>query len=182
MTAEERWRVADSNRLAKSEAIMLAAAPKKHFDNDVENTIESISKPGARFLMTPRVDMNPDEILALLRKPVEIFEDDDAETVAAKERTAEFKREALEFIEGGGTINQFIRDVVAAQTEAQETVEDIRREKARILKTQGLEAAQAYLDEVNPRLREAGLPEVKIGRLDYKTLREMDATANGVGK
>ena len=171
----EAWRVADSNRLAKSEAILAAAAPKKHFDNDVENVIEEVSRPGAQFLMVPQVDLPEDEVLGYLRKPVDIFEDDDAETVAAKERTAEFKARALKFVEGGGTINQFVRDCAAAEAEGRATVEEIRREKTRILLSQGMEAAQAYLDEMNPQLKAAGLPEVKIGRADLKQLKDKAA-------
>lgn len=174
LTKEELWAIADSNRLAKSEAIMLANAPKKHFDNEVENTIEVISKPGAQFLQIPHVDMSQEEVLEFLNKPVEIYDDDDEETVAAKERTATFKQQALEFIKAGGTINQFIRDVVAEQTEARETVEEVRREKTRIVKEQGLEAAQAYLDEINPQLKEAGLPEVKLGRVDFKIVKDAE--------
>ena len=172
--AREAWRIADSNRLAKSEAILAAAAPKKHFDNDVENTLDIVSKPGAQFLMIPQVDLSREEVLTYLKKPVEIYEDDDGETVAAKERTAEVKAAALKFIEDGGTINQFIRDCVAAETEASETVREIQREKSRIVREQGLEAAQAYLDEVNPQLREAGLPEVKIGRADIKSAKRSE--------
>ena len=174
-SAKEAWRVADSNRLAKSEAILAAAAPKKHFDNDVENVIEEVSRPGAQFLMVPQVDLPEDEVLGYLRKPVDIFEDDDAETVAAKERTAEFKARALKFVEGGGTINQFVRDCAAAEAEGRATVEEIRREKTRILLSQGMEAAQAYLDEMNPQLKAAGLPEVKIGRADLKQLKDKAA-------
>ena len=173
------WEAAESNRLAKSEAIIRAMAPKTHFDNDVENVLERVSKPGSMFLQVPQIDMSHEQVLEFLRRPVEIYDDDDQEAVAAKERVAEFKTAALKFIEEGGTINQFVRDCAAANKENREMVEEIRREKRRIMLEQGEEAAQAYLDEVNPQLKEAGLPEVKIGRGDYNALRNKAAAEGG---
>ncbi len=175
------WEAAESNRLAKSEALILAREPKTHFDNEVENVLERVSKQGALFMQVPQIDMSQEQVLEFLRRPVEIYDDDDQEAVAAKERVAEFKTAALKFIEEGGTINQFVRDCAAANKEAHDTLEEIKREKRRIMLEQGEEAAQAYLDEVNPQLKEAGLPEVKIGRGDYNALRNKTA-AEGAAK
>ena len=173
------WEAAESNRLAKSEAIMLAMAPKQHFDNEVENVLERVSKQGALFMQVPQIDMPQEQVLEFLRRPVEIYDDDDAEAVAAKERVAEFKTAALKFIEEGGTINQFVRDCAATNKENHDTLEEVKREKRRIFLEQGEEAAQAYLDGVNPQLKEAGLPEVKIGRGDYNALRNKAAAEGG---
>ena len=170
--AKLSWEEAESNRLAKSEAIMLAMAPKKHFDNEVENALDSVFRPGAQFLKMPFVDMSQEEVVAFLKRPVEIFDDDDDETVAAKERTAAAKTAALKYIEGGGTINQFIRDQVNAERERQATTAEIRAEMRRVLLSDGVEAAQAYLDEVNPLLEESGCQPVKIGRGEMNLLRK----------
>ena len=136
----------------------------KVFDNSVEEQLEAVSRDGFDSIVTLRADLPQEEILEILRRPVEIYDDDDEETVAAKERTAEMKAEALKFIEAGGTFNQFLRDCQAAATEAREAVKDVQEEMKRILMAQGEEAAQAYLDEQNPRLREQGLREVHIGK------------------
>ena len=173
------WEIAESNRLAKSEAIMRAMQPKQHFDNEVENVLERVSKQGALFMQVPQIDMPQEQVLEFLRRPVEIYDDDDAEAVAAKERVAEFKTAALKFIEEGGTINQFVRDCAATNKENHDTLEEVKREKRRIFLEQGEEAAQAYLDGVNPQLKEAGLPEVKIGRGDYNALRNKAAAEGG---
>lgn len=178
LTKKQKWEIAESNRLAKSEAILRAMIPKTHFDNEVENTLERVSKSGALFMQVPQVDMPHEKVLEYLRRPVDIYDDDDDETVAAKERVAEFKTAALKFIEEGGTINQFIRDCAAANKENHETIEEIKREKRRIMLAEGEEAAQAYLDGVNPQLKEAGLPEITINKVDRRALkRKLEAEA-----
>lgn len=140
-----------------------ANADGKVFDNPVENNLESVSQQNFESIVTLRVDLPQDEIVEILKRPVEIYDDDDEETVAAKERTAEMKSAALEYIEAGGTFNQFLRDCQAEANEAREAVKDVQEEMKRILEAEGVEAAQAYLDEQNPRLREQGLREVHIG-------------------
>ncbi len=122
--------------------------------------VEQVSRENFSSLEPPRVTLSQEEILAYLRQPVEIFDDDDEETVRAKERTAETKAAALDYIAQGGTFNQFLRDMAAAATEEKAMVDDVRFEMRRILDAEGPEAAQAYLDKANKGLREAGLKEV----------------------
>lgn len=137
--------------------------PERPFDNRVENLLAVVSKPGTEFIMAPvRCNLPDDEIMAYLRRPVEIYDDDDEATIAIKERTAAAKTDAIAFIENGGTFNQFIRDMVSATTEQAATVEDVRCEMIRILKNDGPEAAQDYLDKANPYLEEQGLSAVGI--------------------
>ena len=133
------------------------------FDNRVENLLESISMPGAKFgLMPTSINMTDEQVLEFLKKPVEIFEDDDEATIAAKERTAAMKTAALKYIEDGGTFDQFVRENVIAANEVQGVMDDVRKEMKRRLHDEGVEAAQAYLAEVNPQLREQGFEEVKL--------------------
>lgn len=166
LTKEEAWAIKDANRLAKSEEILLRRGPKTHFDNEFENTLELVSLPNATFFAPPVIDLDEAEILEYLRKPVVISPEDSEADVAAKERTAEFKQKALEFIEAGGTVNQFVRDTLAANAERKNMMDEINQEKRRILLNEGEEAAQAYVEEMNAHLREEGLPEIKIGRGD----------------
>ena len=150
----------------ESEEILLRRGPKTHFDNEFENTLELVSLPNATFFAPPVIDLDEAEILEYLRKPVVISPEDSEADVAAKERTAEFKQKALEFIEAGGTVNQFVRDTLAANAERKNMMDEINQEKRRILLNEGEEAAQAYVEEMNAHLREEGLPEIKIGRGD----------------
>ena len=142
----------------------------KVFDNPVENELEELSRAGGFGLRIPRVDMSYEETLEYLRKPVEIYEDDDPATIAAKERTAAMKTEALAYVEKGGTLNQFMRDYQAQARENEGTLDEVRSEMKRILEAEGREAAQAYLDEVNPQLKDAGLPEVRLSGLLVKAV------------
>lgn len=140
---------------------------EKVFNNKVENLLESVSAPGANFgLMPEPTGLSREEAIEYLRKPIEILESDDPETIKLKERTAAMKTEALEYIEHGGTFDQFIRDCVAYANEASATIKEVRTEMRRLLYDKGVEAAQAYLDDVNPQLKEAGLEEVKIRKGD----------------
>ena len=152
------------------------------FDNPVEDNLESISRQNFESIVTLRVDLPQDEIIEILKRPVEIYDDDDEATVAAKERTAEMKRAALDFIEAGGTLNQFLRDCQAEANEARETVKDVREEMKRILETEGVEAAQAYLDGQNPLLREQGLEEVHIGAGQIRAIERRKARQAEQGK
>lgn len=183
LTKEEQWAVMDANRLAKSEEILLKRGPKTHFDNEFENTLELVSIPGATFFAPPVIDLDEAEVLEYLRKPVVILPGDSDADIEAKERMAEFKQRALEFVESGGTISQFVRDTLAENQERKNMMEEINLEKQRILLNEGEEAAQAYVEEMNEHLRAQGLPEIKIGRGDRIALRrrqqeEAEAAAN----
>ena len=135
---------------------------RKFFDNQVENQLEVLSNRAVRFKNLPRTRLSEAEVMEYLRKPIEINEDDDEETVAAKERTAEMKTLALKYIEEGGTYEQFIQEQAKASTEEAETRRAVHAEAVRILKSEGLQAAEESLSEVNPQLKEAGLKEVAI--------------------
>lgn len=138
------------------------------FTNDVENLLERVSRVSFSALEMPRVSLSEAEIVEFLKRPVDIYDDDDEETVAAKERTAEMKAAALEYISQGGTFNQFLRAHALAATEERAMVEEVRGEMRRILNAEGPEAAQAYLDKANPGLKEAGLKEVRLSPFAVK--------------
>lgn len=152
------------------------ATEKKIFDNRVEDLLLSISEPESKFgLMPESVNMPHEQVMEYLRKPVEIYEDDDEVTVAAKERTAAMKTAALKYIEDGGTFDQFVRDNVAYANEVHGILNDVRSEMKRILHDKGIEAAQAYLDEVNPQLKEQGISEVTIRKGDIILMERQKA-------
>ena len=159
-----------------------APAQKKVFDNDVEAGLMDISRVDFDCLEPPRVDLSHEETLEILRRPIQIDEGDDEQTVAAKERTAAMKEAALKYVEEGGTLNQFFRDYAAQAREAAATLRDVREEMLRIFHDQGQEAAQAYLDEVNPPLREIGLKEIRIGKGMVKMMERRWAREAGQGE
>ena len=125
--------------------------------------------------------LSQEEILAILRRPIQINEDDDEETVAAKERTAEMKTAALEYIESGGTYDEFITEMVKTSNEEAEMKKTARMEMMRILKQEGYEAAEAYLEQVNPTLKEAGLKEMKIP-LPFRVKHQKELERAGQGR
>ena len=153
----------------------------KVFNNEVENVIEQISIPGVSFIEVPQLNMSDASILAYLKAPVEVYDDDSEVVAAAKERTAEYKTIALKYIEEGGTFNQFVRDICVEEAEKNATIKDVQSQKRRILEEEGEEAAQAFLDEVNPQLKAAGLKEVKISFTDRKLLERKRAKNDATG-
>ena len=153
---------------------------KQYFDNPVENRLEKLGIPGKGVAMVLPNRLSQDEILAILRRPIQINEDDDEETVAAKERTAEMKTAALEYIEAGGTYDEFVAEMVKTSNEEAEMKKTARTEMMRILKQEGYEAAEAYLEQVNPTLKEAGLKEMKIPLpFRVKHQKELERAAQG---
>ncbi len=157
--------------------------PPKVFDNEVEDWLEAISKEGFSSIQTPRVNMSDEEVMEILKQDIVIYDDDSEEVVAAKERTAQIKQEAIKYIEDGGTFNQFLRAYADTVREEQETVNDVREEMKRILFSEGEEAAQTYLDGANPKLAELGLKPVTIGRgllfmLERKRQKELEESQN----
>lgn len=165
--AEEDIAEASTNATPQKKAIKGVAAPLvSHFDNPVENMLHSLTVRGKHFKSIPRNNMTDEQILEYLRKPVEIYEDDDEKTIAAKEATADMKTQALAFIEGGGTYDDFVRQMVQASNEEHDLLDDVRITKMKILKEQGLEACAEYLEEANKVLAEAGLKPFKLTVFD----------------
>ena len=165
--AEEDIAEAFTNSTPQKKAIKGVAAPLvKHFDNPVENMLHSLTVRGKHFKSIPRNNMTDEQILEYLRKPVEIYEDDDEKTIEAKEATAEMKTQALAFIENGGTYDDFVRQMVQASNEEHDLLDEVRTTKLKILKEQGLEACAEYLEEANKVLAEAGLKQFKLTVLD----------------
>ena len=153
-----------------------SATPRERefFDNEIENTIASVSEPGAEFFgFPPGTEWEEDEILEVLRRPVVIEEDDDDAAIAAKERTAEFKAKALKAIEEDGlTFNQFIRDIVALRNEQAAMREDAYQQMVKILRRDGEPAARDYLNSINPELKAQGMKEIAISPLLLEDARK----------
>lgn len=153
---------------------------KQYFDNNIENQLEKLGIPGRGVAMILPNRLSQEEILEILRRPIQIFEDDDEDTVAAKERAAAMKTAALKYIEDGGTYDEFVHEMAKTSNEEAELSRTARTEMMRILKTDGYEAAEAYIEEVNPTLKEAGLKEMKIPRpFRVKHQKELERATKG---
>ena len=146
---------------------------KQYFDNPVENRLEKLGIPGKGVALSLPNRLSDEEVLEILKRPVEIYDDDDEETVAAKERTAAMKAEALKFIENGGTYDEFVAEMTRVSNEEAALKNGSRQELMRILREDGYEAAEAYLEEANAALRAAGLDEMRIP-LPFRRKREKE--------
>lgn len=180
----EAWQKREDERHAREKEAMDRQSPQ-YFDNPAENMIARVSRPNAKFLIPPTLTIPEDELMEILARPVEIYDDDTEEAIAVKERTAAMKEEIKKYIAEGGTINQYFRDVLAMNTERDGIRSDVHNEKRRLLLEKGEAAAQAYLDSVNPQLKEMGLEEQRISPVDLRWMRKelADKAANeGKGK
>ena len=145
--------------------------PPQYFDNEVENKIAIFCMPATEsFGPQVRTTLSDEEIIAYLKRPITILDDDEPKIVEIKERTAKLKGEALAFMEAGGTFDQFMRDVAAKGNFEAGQIEDVRVEMRKILETKGRKAAEEYLSQANPYLEEQGLPKVTISPLDLLDL------------
>lgn len=164
-------------------AQIVPVASTGYFETPLENNLVALSRGRFDSLAGIRYDLSQEEALAILRTPIEIDGDDDEDEADAKRHLASMKAAAIDYIEAGGTLNQFLRDCQAEAYEAAETVRDVRDEMLRILHDEGEDSARAYLVEANAALREAGLKEVKLGNgtirmMERRKARE-EATAAG---
>ena len=167
----EAWQKREDERHAREKEAVDRQSPQ-YFDNPVENMIARVSRPNAKFLIPPTLAVSEEELMKILDRPIEIYEDDTEEAVAVKERTAAMKEEIKKYIREGGTINQYFRDVLAMNTERDGIRNDVYNEKRRLLLEKGEAAAQAYLDTVNPQLKEMGLEEQRISPVDLRWMQK----------
>ena len=167
----EAWQKREDERHAREKEAMDRQSPQ-YFDNPTENMIARVSRPNAKFLVPPTLVVSEEELMKILDRPIEIYEDDTEEVIAVKERTAEMKEEIKKYIKEGGTINQYFRDVLAMNNERDGIKNDVYNEKRRLLLEKGEEAAQAYLDSVNPQLKEMGLEEQRISPVDLRWMQK----------
>ena len=178
----EAWQKRENERHAREKEAMDKQSPQ-YFDNPIENMIARVSRPNAKFLVPPTLSVGDEELMEILDRPIEILEDDTEEAIAVKERTAAMKEEIKKYISEGGTINQYFRDVLAMNNEKEGIRNDVASEKRRLLLEKGEEAAQAYLDTVNPQLKEMGLDEQRISAVDLRWMeKELAAQKAKEGK
>lgn len=164
------------NEVKDKDIKIIVSGPKvrRFFDNKVENILETLSRPGSRFAMAPApLKLSQEEILGLLKQPIVINDEDDKNTIEAKERTANLKSEALQFVLAGGSFDDFVNQMVAISNQEADFCESVTLEKRRLIEEEGIEAAEAYLIEANKILRDAGLPEQRITLVDQLRVKKL---------
>ena len=136
--------------------------PRKLFGTAFENQFQNALVDGNMAIATFLTGLDEEKVIELLRKPV-VFEDIDTnEERETKEAMAEMKAAALDYIEAGGTFDEFV-------TEAQTFANQERQLKAKGLrsvmeryKEGDYAGARERLDAVNGALATQGFLEIRL--------------------
>lgn len=119
------------------------------------------TRPGYQPPMLLRLpqDENLDEIL---ERPIEIFDDDDDETVAAKENCARMKEELRQFMADGGSAETFMLWHHNELMKDYEEWRDAQHNAVQLLLGGDLDAARRYAEEASATLAERGIRGVTL--------------------
>lgn len=136
--------------------------PRKLFGTVFENQFQNALVDGHMAIATFLTGLDEENVIELLRKPV-VFEDIDTEEEReTKEAMAEMKQAALDYIEAGGTFDEFI-------TEAQTFANQERQLKAKglrsvmeLYKVGDYAGARERLDAVNGALATQGFLGIRL--------------------
>ncbi len=154
--------VVKTNKVELPKPMPYGVLSKQYFDNPVENRLEKLAIPGKGVAMILPNSLSDEEVMEILRRPIEISSDDSPDVIEAKERTIAIKKEAIAYIEQGGSYDEFVAELARVANEEANAIKTVRAEMMRILKSEGIDAADAYLEEVNPTLTDAGLKPIGV--------------------
>lgn len=154
----EKLVLADGSKMSKIHP------PPPVFSNPSDQVIAlAISTPPGQA-MPPLPDLQgiDKDFMKSLLSPIEIDEDDTDEIKALKVRVIEVKKELVEEIKNGGSV----QDVLLAHQKEMNRLSDSRlmaiQEMQRIAGEEGIEAAQEFADKVNEHFSEQGIPEIPV--------------------
>ena len=95
--------------------------------------------------------------LAAMTNSIVIYDSDDEQTVALKERVADVKSQLRQIYEQGGSIYDALMEYQHYVNEGAEIRRGVIREYMRLVKEASEEEAEAYLEEVNKDLVSEGI-------------------------
>lgn len=109
--------------------------PPEAFDNPFENMLVGLSIPDGKFIPGLLQGYAPNDIIAILKKEVVINPDDSEDIKLKKQAVAEMKKVILEYIDGGGTFDQFVSEMAEFA------------ERERIIKRKGIHRILTLINE-----------------------------------
>ena len=136
--------------------------PKPIFDNSFEECLVGLSVEGGSFIPGMLMGLDEATVRKMLEKPVVIAEDDPEDVVAKKEAVAEMKSIILDYMDEGGSFDQFVLDMHAFTSQ-----ERMLRGKglvrlSELIRAGQLEEARAYLETYNDVLSKQGFSPMKL--------------------
>lgn len=137
------------------------SAPKP-FDNPIENQLVGFSVEGGSFAPGLLLRHSDEEIMEALRKPVVINDDDSEQIKAKKQAVAEMKGVILDYIEQGGTYEQFVTDVAMFTKKERAAKKEGIRQLVALVREDRLEEARAFRSQLGKLLEEQGFSPLKL--------------------
>ena len=104
------------------------------------------------------------DLMVALTNDIVVYEDDPPETVAFKERVADFKNQLAKIVQDGGSITNAMKEYESWVNENKALRDAVIREYRRLRKEASQEEADAYLAEANKELEAEGIETVNRGK------------------
>lgn len=136
--------------------------PKPIFDNFFEENLIGLSVEGGTFIPGMLMGYDEEDVISMLKRPVEIKEGDDETVVAKKEAVAEMKTIILDYIQQGGTFDQFVTEM-RAFTVYERNIKGQALKKVTSLYNDGkIDEAKAFLQTFDGILSQEGFLPLRL--------------------
>ncbi len=158
-----------------SEGNFKEVTPPPVFDNRFENQLVGLSLANGTFMPGMLKNHSEEEIMAMLKKPVVINEDDSDDAKAKKEAVAEMKGIILDYIAQGGTFDQFVDEMHSFVREERRLKSKAYKRILTDIKEGKIEEARKFRDEYDSILEKNGYSKLTIPGI---LAVELDGTSN----
>lgn len=136
--------------------------PQPIFDNYFEENLIGLSIDGGTFIPGMLMGYDDEVVMSMLKRPVQINEEDDETVIAKKEAVAEMKGIILDYIEQGGTFDEFVAEM-RVYTVHERNIKGLALKRIASLYNQGkLEEAQAFLKTFDDILQQDGFSPLRL--------------------
>lgn len=135
--------------------------PRPLFDNSFEENLVGLSVEGGSFIPGMLMGLETNAIMPLLRRDVVINDDDTEDEKAKKAAVAEMKGVILDYIEQGGTFDQFVMEMRSLTVQERALKAKAYKKVGELINEGKLDEARAYRDTFNAVMDEHGFPPLK---------------------
>ncbi len=140
---------------------------KPHYGKEVEQILailasatDSAGSPPLPYM--GNIDLNK-SLLVAITNDIIVYDTDDEQTVAAKERIADMKNQLKEVVDAGGSVEEAIREYHDWINENNRIRAEVIAEYRRLVREASPEEANAYIVEANKELEAEGIETVNMG-------------------
>lgn len=140
---------------------------KPHYGKEVEQILAMLASATDSAGAPPlpymgNIDLNK-SLLVAITNDIIIYDTDDEQTVAAKERIADMKNQLKEVVDAGGSVEEAIREYHDWINENRRIRAEVISEYRRLVREASQEEANAYIVEANKELEAEGIETVNMG-------------------